>query len=201
MSFNPSAPDKGGKMNIDLVPEGPTAARCARVIEIGQQESKYGTQNRAVIAFSLPMYHVEINGEKKQRFMSNPFGINMTTNEGSTMYQYTKALNPQATSLGDFLNRSCQLVVAHYKKNDGNLGDRIDAIAPIMPGYEVPELDTEPFWFEWDNPTVDAWAMIPEFTRNLIREAKNYPGSKVEELDKDYESGRVSEKVVDDIPF
>lgn len=201
MSFNPSAPDKGGRASFDLVPEGPTAARCARVIEIGQQESKYGTQDRAVIAFSLPMYHIEINGEKKQRFMSNPFGINMTTNEGSTMYQYTKALNPQATKLGDFLNRPCQLVVAHYKKGDGNMGDRIDAVSPIMPGYEVPELDTEPFWFEWDDPNPAVWPMIPEFTKNLIREAKNYPGSKVEEIDKGYESGVYSEDADQDLPF
>lgn len=182
MTFNPSAPDTGPKGGYDLVPQGSHMARCARIIELGMQESQYGNHNKVVIAFSLPNVHIDIGGERKQRFMSNPFGINMSNNEASTMAEYTKALNPQATNLGEFLNRPCQVIVGHYKKRDGNMGDRIDGVAPLMAGIEVPELDTEPFWFQWDNPTLETWNMIPEFHQNLIKEALNYKGSKVEAL-------------------
>lgn len=183
MGFNPSAADSGAKGGYEVMPAGPVAARCARIIEIGTQEDKYGRKDKAIIAFSIPGHLIEIDGERKQRFMSNPFGINLSNNEASTMFQYTKALNPEAKNLGDFLNKTCQLYISHYKKPDGSKGDQIDSIAAIMPGYEVPELDTEPFWFKWDDPDPALWDMIPDFTKRLIREALNYPGSKVEAID------------------
>jgi len=200
MSFNPSAPDTGPKGNIELIPEGPTPARCARVIEIGVQKNdlhpEYGEKNKVVIAFSLPNHKININGEEKQRFISVPFGISMSNNEASTMAQYVKALNPHAQNLGEFLDRPCQINIAHYTKRDGNTGERIDSVSPIMPGYEVAELDTEPFWFQWDNPDPRTWEMIPQFTKDLIQEAVNYPGSKVQEM-----VDSLSNDNTDDLPY
>ena len=67
---------------------------------------------------------------------------------------------------------------------------KIKQISPLIAGIEVEPLDTDPFWFEWDNPDGDLWVRIPEFQKNLIRgsmdgkilPAVNYPGSLVEQM-------------------
>jgi len=178
--FNPSA--KETKTQFELIPEGPHPARCSRIIEIGEQESQYGVQTKVIVAFNVTDCSITMaDGTQKQRMISNPFGITMSNNEKSTMAQYTKALNPQAQSLGDFLGRQCQVSVIHYKKDDV-VRDRLDSVAPIIPGLQIPELDIEPIWFKWDQPEAEVWAQIPEFTQGLIQRAVNYPGSKVEAM-------------------
>lgn len=204
MSFNPSAKDSKN-IEYELTPEGPTIARCVRVVEIGKQDSKYGVQDRCVINFSLPFHFIKLGDEEKQKFISQPFGINMSNNEGSTMAEYVKALNPDAQSLGDFLNRPCQLNIAHYDRKDGKgRGERIDSVTRLLPGIEVPELDTEAFWFDWKNPDPKVWAMIPPFTKTLIQEAVNYPDSKVEAMVRALEGGVTKAPQLDDsdeLPF
>lgn len=198
--FNPFAePDKN--FDRELTPEGAHAARCVRVIEIGKQYSKLydNESNKTVIVLSIPGVTMNIGGEQKQKFMSNPFGITISNNERAAMRQWARALCPKGgSSFSDFLNQPCQIVVRHQKKDDGRVLEKIDSIAPILPGIEVGPLDTEPFWFQWNDPDPEILAKVPEFTRNLMKEATNYHGSKVEEAMKIVESGADSS---DDVPF
>ena len=199
--FNPFAEDTGG-FERELIPEGPHAARCVRVIEIGKQYSqRYDNEaNKAVIVLSIPNVKMEINGEEKQRFISNPFGITISNNERATMRQWARALCPDGgNSLGDFLNQPCQVVVRHQKKEDGSSFDRIDSIAPILPGLEVGELDMEPFWLQWNSPDPEVLAQVPEFTRGLIKQATNYQGSLMEEAMEQVE--RTTDGATEDVPF
>jgi hypothetical protein len=143
-------------------------------------------KDKAVIVFSLPEVIFEF-GElgEKQAFISNPFGITMSTNDRATMKLYAKALDPQGqgSDLGSaFLNKPCQLVVKHKEREGKPTVAVIDSVAAIHPSMQVPEADTEPFWFKWDEPDHQTLQMIPEFTQNLMKEAVNYEGSKVQAL-------------------
>ncbi len=199
MTFNPN--DKSsGKGDFELIPKGPHMARCARVIEIGVQSGQYGDQNKAVIVFSLPNVLMKLaDGTEKQRMISNPFGLQISTDEKSNMYKYTKALDPNAEAkcLGDFLNKPCQVVIGHHVTKEGKVRDRLDSVSPILPGLPVPDLDLEPFWFEWDRPSQEVWKKIPKFTQDLIRAAANFAGSKVEQMVTADDAGQV----YDDAPF
>ena len=181
--FNPNAAPEQN-FERELIPQGPHAARCARIIEIGKQYSpKFDSESdKVVIVLSLPHVMINMGGEEKQAFISNPFGITKSTNEKSSMRQYVRALDPkgEATKLGDLLGNACQVYVGHRTRNDKTY-HYIDSIAPLLPGLEVPELDTEPFWLSWDNPSVDTLRTVPEFQRGLIKQAVNYPGSYMEE--------------------
>jgi hypothetical protein len=181
--FNPNAPDNGGER--ELLPRGTHAARCVRIIELGKQYSKQfdSESNKAVIVLALPNVTVTVGGEEKQAFISNPFGITLSTGDKSTMKQYTRALDPDGTAknLGDLLNRTCQVYIEHQTKGEKTYA-RIHSVAPLLPGLQVPELDTEPFWFRWDKPDPEAWKKIPEFQQELVKEATNYPDSKVEQM-------------------
>lgn len=199
MTFNPN--DKNsGKPAFDLIPKGPHMARCARVIEIGNQDGTYGVQNKAVIVFSLPHVLMKMaDGSEKQRMISNPFGIQISSDEKSNMYKYTKALDPNgdAKRLGDFLNKPAQVFIGHHTSKEGKVRDRLDTVSALLPGLPVPELDTEPFWFEWDKPSQEVWKKIPKFTQDLIRAATNFPGSTVERMVVSDDAG----ELYDELPF
>lgn len=202
MTFNPSAPSE--KFVRELIPEGPHMAYCSRIIELGIQPGFKGAKSRpkAVIAFNLPGQTVEINGEPKHRMMSNPYGITLTTNEKSDMRKYANALNPSAKNLGEFLGKPCTVNVVHKLKSDGS-GDKIDKIDYVtrpMAGVPTVAPDIDLWWFKFDDPDMNLWELIPQFQKDIILEAENYPGSKLQEklegvqLDTE-EDGR------DDVPF
>lgn len=198
--FNPFAESKG--FERELTPQGIHLARCARVIEIGKQESPnpaYGTKDKVVVVFSLSNLFMELSGEQKQKFISKPFGITISNNEKSDLKEIAMALSPEGGgSFADFLDKPCQLIVGHEQKGDRTI-EKIKSIAPVLPGTEVPPLDTEPFWFPWNKPNPDYWVMIPKFTQDLIKQAVNYPGSYVEEMVLGLEEGQ--DEQVDDLPF
>ncbi len=184
-AFNPTSTET--TFQRELIPEGPHAARCARVIEIGEQESKahpeYGIKNKAVIVFSIPAVLMKFKDEEKQAFISNPFGIPMTNHEKSSMKQYTRALSPVEGNLGGFLEQTCQVYIKHQpSKTSDNTVQKIDSVSPLLPGTPVGDLDTEPFWFQWDKPDPVLYALIPEFQQQMISEAVNYSGSLVEQM-------------------
>lgn len=198
--FNPNSKDN--KKSFELIPKGPHMARCSRIIEIGIQNSpQYGPSDKVVIAFNLPNVTMTMgDGTTKQRMISNPFGITLSSDEKSNMFKYTKALDPngEATNLGDFLNKPCQIVIGHHASGkDGTVRDRLDSVSPILPGLPVPDLDIEPFWFEWDRPSQEVWKKIPKFTQDLIRQATNLPGSKVEAMIAADDAG----EQYDELPF
>jgi hypothetical protein len=194
MSFNPNA--KAPSTEFNLIPNGIHAARCARIIEIGKQHSpRYdritetgetipSISDKAVIVFSLSNTTFEYEGlGEKQAFISNRYGVTKSTNDRSTMKQYAKALDPKgvASSLKDFLTKPCQVSIIHVHK-DGKVFANLDSVAPILPGLQIPELDTDPFMFEWDNPNPAYWDLIPEHTKSLILGAYNFKGSRVEKM-------------------
>jgi len=182
MTFNPSAPDTGPQR--ELIPEGLHVAYCSRIIELGEQPGYQGKPARpkAVIAFNLPGFTVEMNGETKHRMISNPFGITMSNFERADMTQYTKALNPNATNLGEFLGKPCMVNIVHYKKSNDTTGDKIDKVLRLMAGTPAPEPDIDLWWFKFDDPDMNLWEKIPEFQRKIIMEAENYKGSLLQRL-------------------
>lgn len=202
MPFNPNAKPDQQEFQRELIPEGPHLARCARVIEIGKHASGFTSidpdtgqevpdppKDKAVIAFSLP--NVKMDFGKigvKQAFISNIFGITISNNEKSTMYRYTKALDPQGEgeNLGDsYLGKLCQITVQHKTRPGKSTIQKIDSISAALPGLEAPELDTTPMWYSWENPDYDIWNALPEIHQEQIKNAVNFEGSPTDMMLKD----------------
>lgn len=181
--FNPF--EKASSFEKDLIPEGPHAVRCVRVLEIGQQSSpKYpDPKPKVVVAFTLPNITIDIGGEEKQRMISNPFGITISNDDRSTMSQYARALCPQGgASMGDFLGRAAQAYIRHRPGKEGRVYEDIDSLAALLPGVDVPEADLPLLWLKWNDPDPEVYSQIPAFTQNMIKQAANYHGSKMEEM-------------------
>lgn len=176
MAFN--ANEKPTMPQQEVIEEGLYPARLARIIELGDQEDKYGVKSRVVLAFTIPSQTIEIDGEKKQRMMMT-FPLNKTSNPDATLAKYVKALG--GATWEDIIGKACMIEISHKVVN-GITRMNITNVVKPMNGVEVAEPDCDVFIFDFDNPSKEVFDKLSEFRQGQIKEALNYPGSKVEKM-------------------
>lgn len=185
MAFNPQDKAATGK-DFTIADEGMTLARLARVVEVGTQETQYGDIRRAYFYYSLPFQTVEIDGEEKQMMIrSKPLKISSWRdgNRKAGILDHIDALNKDAQSLADVINCPCMLNIIHTKSIDGTKTyANIDSITPVMAGQEVPELDTDPYYFDFYTPDMEVWEKLSDHLKDMIKSAVDYPGSTLESM-------------------
>lgn len=176
MGFNVN--DKPQMPQQELIPEGLYPARLARIIELGDQEDKYGVKSRVIFAFTIPSQTIEIEGEKKQR-MQMTFPLNKTSNPDSTVAKYVKALG--GATWEDIIGKPCMIEITHKETNKGPRANITNVTRPVH-GMEIPEPDCDVFIFDFDNPSKEVYDKLSEFRQDQIKEAVNFQGSKVERM-------------------
>lgn len=201
MAFNPQKPPAKTVGDFELIEEGLHPARLARIIELGDQEDKYGVKTKVAFGFTLPGVKVEVGGEMKQRMVWT-FPLNMTSNPDSTVMKYIKALNGAATEWSEVINRPCMIEITH-KTKDGVTSANLTNVVKPMAGLAVEEPDCDVYIFDFENPNKDVWEKLSEARQNQIKGAKNYTGSAVEAMveGKTQAVAAESEDWDDDIPF
>lgn len=162
----------------ELIEEGLYPARLARVVELGDQEDKYGVKTKVVLAFTIPSETIEIDGEKKQRMMMT-FPLNHTTNPDATLMKYMKALN--GTTWEEVINKPCMIEISHKEVNGVTRMNITNVVKP-MNGVPVDEPDCDVYIFDWDNPSKEVYEKLSEFRQQQLKEAVNYQGSKLQQL-------------------
>nr|BDD44078.1 hypothetical protein 2 [Gammaproteobacteria bacterium] len=152
----------------------------ARVIELGDQEDKYGVKTRVVFGFLVPEMTINIDGVEKQR-MFWTFPLNKTSNPEATVVKYMKALNPEATGYDDILGKPCGIEFKH-KTVEGTTRANIANITRPMRGVPVPEPDCDVYAFDFDAPSKEVWDKLSENRQEKIKSALNYEGSAVQAM-------------------
>lgn len=171
MAFNPQ---EAPKRDFTLPDEGLYAARCARIIELGDQETKYGVKSQVVFGFTIPALKVMVGDEEKQQLFWT-FPITLTSNADSTCMKYVKALNASATHLNQCLGKACMLELSHSKpKPDGTQYANISSVTKAMAGMDIPEPDCEMFMYEFENGEDEIFQKLGEFRQNQIKAALNF---------------------------
>lgn len=183
MALNPQ--DKGTKISPPA--PGTVPARVARIIEIGEHASfKYGVKDQVQIWYSLPTRLISEEGDfqGKQHQIRTP-RMTKSSNERAALMKHVDALKPDATGLGELLNRPCYLTIVHNKAKDSKGTEQtyanITGVMAVPEGMTVGEIDTTPFYFDWDNPDPEVWTKhLWDGMRETIMKAENYKGSAVE---------------------
>lgn len=188
MAFN--ANQKPTMPQQEVIEEGLYPARLVRIIELGDQEDKYGVKSRVVLAFTIPSQTIEIEGEKKQRMLMT-FPLNQTSNPDSTLAKYVKALG--GATWEDIIGKPCMIEVSHKVVNGVTRMNITNVVKP-MAGVEVPEPDCDVFIFDYESPSKEVFDKLSEFRQDQIKQAVNYHGSKVEEM----LDGKVTSRAEDD---
>lgn len=176
MGFN--ANDKPKMPEQELPEDGLWGARLARVIELGDQEDKYGVKTKVVLAFTIPGQTIEIDGEKKQRMMMT-FPLNQTSNPDATLMKYMKALG--GATWEDVIGKPCMIEITHKDTQKG-MRANISNITKPMNGMDVPEPDCDVYIFDFEKPDKSVFDKLSEFRQQQIKEAKDYQGSAVQAM-------------------
>lgn len=176
MAFN--ANEKPTMPQQEVIEEGLYPARLARIIELGDQEDRYGVKSRVVLSFTIPSQTIEIDGEKKHRMLMT-FPLNKTSNPDATITKYVKALG--GATWEDIIGKPCMIEVSNKVVN-GITRNNITNVVKPMNGLEVAEPDCDVFIFDFDNPSKEVYDKLSEFRQDQIKQALNYPGSEVEKM-------------------
>ncbi len=176
MAFNVN--DKPTMPQQEVIEEGLYPARLARIIELGDQEDKYGVKSRVVFAFTIPSQTIEIEGEQKQRMLMT-FPLNKTSNPDSTTAKYVKALG--GATWEDIIGKPCMIEVTNKVVN-GVTRNNITNVVKPMNGLDVAEPDCDVYIFDFDNPNKEVYEKLSEFRQGQIKDAVNYEGSAVQKM-------------------
>lgn len=170
MAFNPQQQDKP---QYELPEEGTYPARCARVIEIGDQNTPYGVKTQVVLGYTVPSLKVNVNGEEKQQ-MFWTFPINQTSNPDGNLMKHVKALKPDATHLNQCLNQPCLLTIKNQEAKDGKMYTNIEGVTKPMAGLDIPMPDCDVYMYEFENGEDEVFEKLGEYRQKQIRAALNF---------------------------
>jgi len=166
-----------------LIPTGPTVARCYRIIDLGTQETTWQGQ----VSYKAK---VMLMWELPKRLMDDgrPFSIHK---------EYTLSLSDKAnlrkdieqwmgTALKDedtysfditwLLGNTALINVGHKEnENSGKTYANITSLMPVPDGMDVPPAVNEPFVFNLDQYSPEVFNKLPQWVQDKIKKCNEWP--------------------------
>lgn len=186
----------------DRIEDGSYPVRLVQVIDIGLQEKiDFDTNQptgsyhpRAILTWEFPTERIEVDGEDRPRWLSQE--VTISYHERAKLPQIIQALDPQreAETLVDLLGRPALSTVASTKNNK----PKIASIVQLPKSLQVGELENDPVAFDMDDFDNEIFNSLPDWLKNRIKEAKNYPFQDQEGVGGDDDAPAEFD---DDIPF
>lgn len=167
------------------IEDGTYPARLVQVIDLGVQElTDYktgevkGTANRVYLCWEFPTETIEVKGEIKPRWQGKEYTISY--HEKAALPGVIKALDPkgEAKYLSDLLGKPCMVGIG--STSGGNA--KITGVFQLAKGMPVDELQNPARAFDFSDPDVEVFKLLPEFLQDKIKGAVNFEGSRLEEL-------------------
>lgn len=158
----------GGGGNFECLDEDIYLARIAGIVDIGEQETKYGMKPQMIITYELVTELVD--GQPYHQ--SQWFGVSL--NEKSNFFKLLKSLgcpidNPSEFDISVLLGRPVQLNISKTKNDEGNDRNKIESVSKVMKGTEVAKLVNEPYFLNLDDPSwPQVIKQIPEWQANKV---------------------------------
>ncbi len=189
---------KRQESSIDLPAAGTVPARLARIIELGKQESlkfqsttEFVVKEEVILFYSLPTRLIDSPNSEydgKQHFIRTGT-MNMSSNERSSLRsKHIDILDPGFFSrdeldMGTLLGKPMYLTIVHNEGKDNKVYANITNTMSVPEGMVVDELDTTPFYFDFDNPDPQVWDNhLADWYKEKIQGAVNFSGSAVEKM-------------------
>lgn len=182
MALNPQ--EKSGS-SLGLPDAGTVPARLVRIVELGRHDTKFGVKDQVQLWYTLPTRIIndeEAGTYKGKQHQQRTRRLTKSSNEKAALMDHVRVLFPGCTDLSQLLGRACYLTL---EQNDweGTTYSNIINIMQVPEGMEVGEADTDPFYFDFDNPDVNIWEdSLWDNIKEQITEAENYSGSAVERM-------------------
>lgn len=187
MALNPQNKQDTGPRIPNPAP-GVVPARLARIVEVGKHDTFYGEKDQVIFWYSLPTRLIDMpeSDYHGKQHMVRTAPLRKSSNEKATLMEHVNVLKPDAQDLSELLDRPCFVTIVHNTVESGGQERtfaNISQVSGVPEGIDVGELDTSPFYFDYENPDEDIWNdFLWESLREQIKSANNYSGSAVEEM-------------------
>lgn len=187
MALNPQNKQDNGP-RIPNPAAGVVPARLARIVEIGVHDTFYGEKDQVIFWYSLPTRLIDMPDSEYhgKQHMVRTAPMRKSSSDKATLMEHVNVLKPAARDLSELLNLPCFVTIVHNTVETGGQERtfaNISQVSGVPEGIEIGTLDTTPFYFDYDSPDEDIWNdFLWDNIREQIKSAKNYQGSKVEEM-------------------
>lgn len=191
MGLNANSFASGGGEGNNPIPIGSHVGRLVQVVDKGiQARQPYQGQAKdpiqmIILTFELPFCRINVEGVDKPRWFS--VVRNASTHAKAGLTKDLKVLDPTGAYGGDLSKMLGTPVILNVVQKTDSAGQPIDgtkieSIAPLVQGMQVPNLENPPRVFDFDNPSMEVYLQLPEWLRTDILKALNFPGSKVQAM-------------------
>ena len=203
------ATDSGGKKGFDPCPQGSHIARLVTIVDLGLQNTPWGTREEVYLGFEVPGVRVawtDREGTEKQGtaligatwtlslYEEANLGKNLRSWSGR---EFTEEEKRNGFDLFQLLGKPCMLSVVHNKSSKtGKVYANISAIIGVPAGTEIPPQENDSLGYsEQDDEYAGNLDKLPPW---LAEKARN--GSR-QMLPEDQSDKADPEAFDDDIPF
>ena len=171
----------GNKVDWGRVEDGTYPARVAQVVDFGvQPQTDYETGAEAeskpvvYITWEFPTSRIDLENDEGTTSLPRWQGkeYKVSKHEKSNLMKLVGALKPKLRSLDEFCNLPSMVQIG--TTSGGNA--KIAAVLPPMSGMEVPPLEHDAVFFDFDHPTQEAFEALKLWQQRKVREAENYTG-------------------------
>lgn len=204
MSLNANDVPMGGggpRVEQELLDVGGYDGRVSQVIDLGIQDQGFyegkhkGFKPSILLAYELAdEFYKDEDGnidEERPRIFSEDMAFSNLKSERAKSTQRYNAIDPKGDTGGSFpalVGMPCviNLIQKHHPtgKYAGQTFNNIRDVTAIRAkvAEKLPELRNPGKVFLFDNPDREVYDSLPDWIKNKIKGAQNYPGSKVEAM-------------------
>ena len=192
--------DTGGS-DFKKVPQGTHVAVCNAVVDIGMQETNFGSKHQVYLRFEIPDERVEYEKDGEQIEAPMSIGATFTASlaEKANLRRHLEAWRGRAFTDAELkgfdmfkvLGVPCLITVTH-RESGGKVYANVTGITALPKSTPVPKVETELLRFSDDEP--GDFDKLPDWLQQKINKqvkpsgANNAPSSNGDDFD-------------DDIPF
>lgn len=174
------ASDSGGGKDFDPVPEGSHLAVCDMFVDLGLQDTNFGTKHKIYLRWQIPSLRMkwEKDGVEHEGPMAIGSKFTLSLHEKATLRQILqswrgKAFTPEELKKFDvttILGKPCLITVTHSPKDGGGVYANVGAVAKLPAGIPAPTLEGEPLIYDADN--LDTFDKLRPWLQDLIKAQK-----------------------------
>lgn len=168
---------------FDPIPEGPCAAVCFLMVDLGLQVNKKfnSVSNRVQIGWEIPgETYKDKEGVERPRTIFKEYS--MSFGEKSNLRKDLRSwrgrdFTPEeldAFDLKNIVGKACMLNIIHTEGSNGKTYANVGAVMPLMKGMEKPKLSGYTTIFDIDTDPLEKIDTLPEWIAEKIKASETY---------------------------
>jgi hypothetical protein len=174
------ASDSGGGKDFDPVPEGSHLAVCDMFVDLGLQDTNFGTKHKIYLRWQIPSLRMkwEKDGVEHEGPMAIGSKFTLSLHEKATLRQILQSWRGKAFSADELkkfdvttiLGKPCLITVTHAPKDGGGVYANVGAVAKLPQGIPAPELEGEAILYDADN--LGSFEKLRPWLQDLVKSQK-----------------------------